>query len=60
MLLIIELYTNIRQKKKISVLHPHNFHALKYPPYQIFHISHALLIFIIFLTLPATKSVFSV
>jgi len=50
-----------KQKTKIiAVLHPHNFHALKYPPYKIVHISHALLIFIVFLILPATESLFCV
>jgi hypothetical protein len=49
-----------QREKNFLILHPHNFHALKYPPYQIFHISHGLLNFIIFLILPATKSVFSV
>ena len=58
-LLIIKLYTNIRENNFL-VLRPHNFHALKYPPYQIFHISHALLIFIIFLILPTTECVFNV
>jgi hypothetical protein len=47
-------------EKNFSVLHPHNFHTPKFPPHKIFHISHALLIFIIFLILCATESVFSV
>ena len=48
------------QTEKILVFHPHNFHVLIYTPYQITHISHALLIFIIFLIIPAAESVFSV
>ena len=43
------------QAEKILFLHPHNFHALKYPPYHIYHISHTLFIFIIFFILPALK-----
>jgi hypothetical protein len=52
----MKLYTKIRQNIFPS---PQNFHALKYTPHKILHISHALLV-IIFLIIPATESIFSV
>jgi hypothetical protein len=58
-LLIIKLYTNIRQKKLFSSSPP-QFPHIDIPNITDFSYNSKFLIFIVFLILPATESVLSV